>query len=105
MPNKKRIQVYADEETKRRMELAAVKEDVSVTEYCLRAIIEQLDQDDMLDRDRIEIAVKPSADDSLIADLRALRRRIEARRGGKPIGPDVVQQTREERDRELIGMR
>jgi uncharacterized protein (DUF1778 family) len=40
--NKQRIQVYADPETKRRIELAAAKHETSVTEYCLAAIEQQL---------------------------------------------------------------
>lgn len=102
---KKRIQVYADEETKRRIELAATKHDVAVTEYCLAAIKQQLVEDDMLEREQIEISIKPIRDNNLIAKLRALRKKIKARRGGRPIQLDIVGQVREERDYELLGMR
>lgn len=52
---KKRTQVYADEETKRRVDLAAAKHNVPVTEYCLAAIKQQLAEDDVLEREQIEI--------------------------------------------------
>lgn len=102
---KKRIQVYADEETKRRIELAATKHDVAVTEYCLGAIKQQLAEDDMLEREQIEISIKPITDDNLIAELRALREKIKARRGGRLIQLDIVEQVRKERDYELLGVR
>jgi hypothetical protein len=101
---KPRIQVYTDEETKRRIELAAAKHDVAITQYCLEAIKQQLAEDDMLERETIEIPVKPDGDEDLISDLRALRESIKARRGGKLITLDIVEQVREERDRELTGL-
>lgn len=101
---KKRIQVYTDEETKRRIELAAAKQDIAVTAYCLAAIIQQLIEDDMLEREKIEIPIRQTRDENLIADLRALREEIKARRGGKPIDIDIVNVVREERDYELTGL-
>jgi hypothetical protein len=50
MMSKTRIQVYTDEETKRRIELAAVRQNIAVTEYCLQAIEQRLAEDDMLER-------------------------------------------------------
>ena len=50
--SKTRIQVYTDEETKRRIELAAVRQNIAVTEYRLRAIEQRLAEDDMLERAR-----------------------------------------------------
>lgn len=102
---KQRIQVYTDEETKRRVELAANKHDIPVTVYCLEAIKQQLAGDDLLEREQIQIQIKPSKEYDLIADLRALQEQIKTRRGGKPIDVDaIIQQVREERDGELIGM-
>jgi hypothetical protein len=105
--DKKRIQVYADEALKRRIELAATKHDVPVTAYCLQAILEQLAEDDLLEAEQIAIpltATQPT--DTLIADLRALRAAILAERGGKLINvDDLLEQLREERDYELTGVR
>ena len=56
---KQRIQVYADYEVKRRVELAAALYGVPVTEYCLSAIRRQLQEDDLLERAQIQISVKP----------------------------------------------
>ena len=82
---KTRIQVYADQETKRRIELAAAKRDIPTTQYCLEAIIQQLADDDMLERETIEIPVKPTRDKDLIADLRALHEEIKTYRGGTAV--------------------
>jgi uncharacterized protein (DUF1778 family) len=101
---KKRIQVYADPVTKRRIELAAARRDIPVTQYCLEAIQQKLAEEDMLERETIEIPIKQAVDEDLIAGLRALREKILRRRGGKLISPDIVEQVREERDRELLSM-
>ena len=99
------IQVYADEETKRRIELAAKKRDVAVTTYCLEAVMQQLTEDDMLEREEVKIRIKPARDEGLMADLRALREKIKSRCGGKLISLDIVEKVRQERDYELIGLR
>jgi uncharacterized protein (DUF1778 family) len=103
--SKTRIQVYTDEETKRRIELAAARQDIAITQYCLEAIKQQLAEDDMLEKETIEIRVKPTRDEDLIADLRALHEEIKAYRGGKLIDVDQeLEQMREERDHELTGL-
>jgi uncharacterized protein (DUF1778 family) len=106
MMAKTRIQVYTDEETKRRIELAAARQDIAITQYCLEAIRQRLAEDDMLEREKIEIPIKPARDKDLIADLRALHEEIKAYRGGKLIDVDQeLDQMREERDHELTGLR
>ena len=96
---KMRIQVYTDEETKRRIELAAARRDIAITQYCLAAIVQQLAEDDMLERETIEIPIKPARDEDLIADLRALHEEIKAYRGGELIDVDhELEQMRKERD-------
>ena len=77
---KRRIQVYADEETKRRVELAAAKHHMAVTEYCLSAIRQQLADDDMLERDKVEIAVYTSSRQESYLHLGGLRETILADR-------------------------
>ncbi len=104
---KRRIQVYADPEMKRRVELAAAKHNVPVTEYCFNAIRQQLADDEMLEDAEVKIAVKPAkqTDDSRIAELRALHQEILAERGGKWIDVDAeLAAVREERDYELTGL-
>lgn len=103
--SKKRIQVYADLETKRRIELAAAKQDLPVTEYCLQAIRQQLLEDDVLEGEKVEIAVRPGPNGDVIRELRVLREKIKARRGGRLITLDILEQVRSERDDELFGMR
>ena len=103
---KTRIQVYADVETKRRVELAAARQDIAVTQYCLEAIRQQLAEDDMLEPERIEIPVKPDGGEDLIPNLRALHEEIKAYRRSKSIDVDQeLEQMREERDDELTGLR
>lgn len=102
---KERIQVYADEETKRRVELAAARHDVPVTQYCLAAIEQQLAEDDLLEREQIEIAIKPPEREDLIAELQALHEDILTYRNGEPLDVDrALEAVREERDDELIGL-
>jgi hypothetical protein len=104
--NKKRIQVYTDEDTKRRIELAAHKKEMAITEYCLAAIRQQLADDDMLDREHVEISIRPKQDSTLILDLQALHEAILAERNGELIDVDaVLDQVREEREDEVLGLR
>ena len=86
---RQRIQVYTDAETKRRIELAAAKYNVAVTEYCLDAIRQQLADDDLLEVDQVTIPIKPTLDAEFIAGLEALQEKIKARRGGRPIDIDI----------------
>lgn len=101
-----RIQVYTDPETKRRIELAAARLDIPVTQYCLEAIEQRLADEEMLEKEKIEILVKPEKDENLIDDLRALREKILTDRGGKLIDVDrIIEEMRDERDDELAGLR
>ena len=99
----KRIQVYADEETKRRIELAAMIREVPVTEYCLDAITQQLRQDDVLEQSEILVRLASGTEEDLMDDLRALRGQIRARRGEIDVH-ELVDQVRAERDDELLGL-
>jgi uncharacterized protein (DUF1778 family) len=101
---RERIQVYADRETKRRVELAAAKRDIAVTQYCLEAIEQQLLEEGVLEEQSVEIPVEPVSPAELMADLRSLGERILARRGGRPIDLDIVEQVRAERDDEIAGL-
>jgi hypothetical protein len=104
---KQRIQVYADPEIKRRIELAAAKYNIPVTEYCLSAIEQQLADDDLLEAEQVTLSVTPDTpDETLLADLRALREAILADRGSKLIDiDDIIEQMRAERDDEIMGLR
>ena len=105
---KQRIQVYANEALKRRIELAAAKYNMPVTAYCLQAITQQLADDDLLEEAQVTIAINPNkqTDETLIADLRALQEKIKKRRGGKPIDLErILEEMREEREYELSGLR
>ncbi|MSP14436.1 MAG: hypothetical protein EXR62_15970 [Chloroflexi bacterium] len=106
LQEKKRIQVYADPEIKRRIELAAAKHDMAVTEYCLEAIKQQLIEDDLLETEQIEIDVQPAKRvRDLITDLQALHADILEYRKGQLLDIDAtIDQLREERDHELTGL-
>lgn len=99
---KKRIQVYADPETKRRVELAAARRNVPVTEYCLDAIRQRLDEEGVLEQAKIEIPVEPLDNQELLDKLRVLHQDILASRGGKLIDVDqVIDRVREEREHKI----
>jgi hypothetical protein len=100
---KRRIQVYTDDETKRRIEVAALIREMPVTEYCLQAIRQQLAEDDMLEGAQVQVKMRSSGSDTLIDDLRSLRERILGHCGGSVIDVDeVLEQVRSERDDELL---
>jgi|GEM_PF-1311019 len=104
MENTRKIEVYADTETKRRIESAAAKRNLPVAGYCLQAIVQQVWEDEALEQEQTPIAATPSKhtlDSDLMAEMRTLRERIHTRRGGELITADVVEQVRAERDEEL----
>ncbi len=91
------IQVYTDPEMKRRIELTAARLDVPVTQYCLEAIKQRLEDEELLDKEMIDIPANPEREDvDVIADLRTLRERILERRGGQPITRDILDELQEE---------
>lgn len=99
---RKRIQIYADPETKRRIELAAAKHDLAVTEYCLAAIEQQLAEDDVLEQELVHIPIRQTKAPRLYDDLHRFREHVLARRHGAM--RDVVaavEQSRDERDDEI----
>ena len=100
------IQVYADPALKRRVEEAAAKHNVTIAEYSLEAIEQKLAEEGLLegtDENSLKTTVKN--DDTLLEEMRQLREQILARRGGKPIQIDILEQLRSERDDELTDMR
>jgi len=103
--DKKRIQVYADPEMKRRIELAAAKYNIPVTEYCLSAIQQQLADDDLLEAEQVTLSVSPTLEEDFIDSLEALQAKIKARRDGHPIDIDrFIEEMRAERDDELLSL-
>ena len=102
---KTRIQVYADPQLKRRIELAAARYDVPVTDYCLDAIIHRLAEDELLETDQIIINVNPHRSPALVMDLKSLHEQILASRDGVLIDIDaVIGGIRDERDEEIISL-
>lgn len=105
---KTRIQLYTDPEMKRRIELAAAKYNLPVTQYCFEAVEQRLREDDVLDRKQISISVtQEHPHKKLIQDLRALHQEIAAYRQGQPsldIEADL-DQMHEERECDILGLR
>jgi hypothetical protein len=100
--NKTRIQVYTDPILKRRIELAAAKRDMPVTEYCLAAIVQRLAEDEVLEAEQIVIDVEPQPYEALATTVRAIHEEILAYRQGVPVDVDaLIEETRRERDDEL----
>lgn len=107
---KTRIQVYTDDEMKRRIALAAAKYHLSVTEYCFGAVQERLTEDNLLDQASITIPISPKSefeqDQHLITDLRALHQEMMAYRQGQPLDLDAdLEAMREERMCDLPNLR
>ena len=103
---KTRIQVYADTETKRRIEVAALRRNVPVTEYCLGAIRQRLAEDGVLEADHVRISVSPDHSADTVDALRSLHEQILADRDGELIDlDDVLDQVRQERENEILRLR
>lgn len=102
---KVRIQVYADPRMKRRIELAAAKYDVPVTDYCLAAIVQRLIEDEVLDAEAITIHVSPLRPANPAPSLKILHEKVLEYRHGVPLDIDaMINETRDERDEELSGL-
>lgn len=103
---KETIEVQAEEALMQRIKAAAAKHNIPVAEYCLEAIEQKLQNDDKPEGAENDVLLSPKKPDpTLIDDLRELRERILAERGGKPIDIDILEMIRSERDDELTGMR
>ncbi|WP_374686514.1 hypothetical protein [Promineifilum sp.] len=100
---KTRIQVYAEPILKRRIELAAAKRDMPVTEYCLAAIVQRLAEDEVLEARQVVIDVEREQTEALVPTLRALHDSILIRRHGTLIDTDTtLEKVRRERGDELL---
>ena len=103
--DKVRIQVYTDRETKRRVDVAALKRNTSVTDYCVDAIRQRLAEDELLEADRVVIDMRRSKD-HVLDRVAALHDAVLARREGRAIDVDgILERTREERLDEILGLR
>jgi uncharacterized protein (DUF1778 family) len=97
---KKRIQVYADDRTKRQVELAASKQNMPVTQYCLHALLQQLAEDSLLEEERIEIPVE-SEQVGLVARIHRRRVQMQKALKGRPLSAvDTIESLRNERSHE-----
>lgn len=102
---KKRLQVYAADETIRRIELAAQKHNLPVSTYCLIAIQHQLEEDGVAINGAFAEA-NQSQFQALINEMRELQTRTLQERGGQPIDVDsLLEDLRDERDEEALGLR
>lgn len=89
-----RLNIYlADEETRRQIRVAAAKRDLSITEYCARAIEEQLVSDGERPPNRGAIYKTPREKLELLARMDERRQRIG------PIGTSVTELVTEGRRR------
>ncbi len=88
---KTRVRLYTDPEAKRRIELAAAKYNMPVTQYCFEAVRQQLEEDDLWEREAIEIPVKQTQKETRLFDeMRTLHQQIKIRRQGKPIAVEKI---------------
>lgn len=94
-----RLEIYLpDEEIRRRVKLATAAHDVKLSEYCVVAILERLEQDEAQSWNNWQRQVQ---------ELRAWQKQVQASLGRKKI-PDsarILRQLRKERTRALAGLR
>lgn len=103
--SKKRIQIYVDDETMRRVEVAAQKHNLAIAAYCLAAIRHQLEEDGVEAGDHFSDADQANFQ-ALMAEIRELQREILQERGGQPVDVNaLLEELREERDEETLGLR
>lgn len=106
MMEKQRVHLYTDSETKRRIELAAHRHSLSLTDYCMRAIRRQLVDDGITQSSAAQEEHTARVEDALLDEVRALHQEIRNHRHGAGIGVDEeLNQLREERDHDLSGLR
>jgi len=94
-----RLEVYVpNEETRRRVKLAATASSMKLSEYCLEAILERLEQDE-------EQAWSNLGD--VVENLKAWQERVRTQLGGKiiPDTAEVIRYLREERLHATTGLR
>jgi len=72
-----------------------------LTHVCLDAIVQSLDVGEMPKEERVIRPTIQAIDGQLISRMAVLREEIKARRGGKLITTDFLEQVRAERDKEL----
>lgn len=104
--SKERIQVYVDSDTKKRVELGAARQEVSVTRYCLDAIQQKLDEENLLNKDEITVPVDRKTHQlQVINRIQSLREQTLERREGAELEIDsVIQDLRDEQTRSAAGM-
>lgn len=94
-----RLEIYLpDEDMRRRVKLAAAAHDVKLSEYCVVAILERLEQDEAQSWNNWQREVE---------ELRAWQSQVRGKLKGKKI-PDstkILRQLRKERTRAIAGLR
>jgi hypothetical protein len=100
-----RIDIYVpDPEVRRRIKVAAARQDIRVSQWCLEAILERLAQEEVFEEQTYPIE-EPQVD--LIFQLHSIQERIKAHRGGKILMTldEHLERDRLERNHELFGLR
>ena len=87
--SRKRIQIYADDETIRRVEVAAQKHNLSVTTYCLTAIQHQLEEYGIEVSELFKEADQAQFQ-TVLKEIIELQQRILKRRNGQPVHIDAL---------------
>jgi hypothetical protein len=98
-------QIYVDDETIRRVEVAAQKHKLPVTTYCLTAIQHQLEEDG-IEVDELFVEADQAQFQTVLEKIIDLQQRILKRRDGQSVDVDaLLEELREERDEEALGLR
>lgn len=105
LPKWPRLDVYVpDQQVRRRIKLAATKRDMRVSQYCLEAILERLEEDEILDKEIPEVAQEK--EETTVEELRNWQETVKTKLGGRPLpdSADLLRRLREERTREIAGL-
>lgn len=106
LPKWPRVDVYVpDQQVRRRIKLAATKRDMRVSQYCLEAILERLEEDEILEKETPEVA-QEGEEETTVEELRNWQEMVKTKLGGRPLpdSADLLSRLREERTREIAGL-
>jgi len=91
MAKQSRIDVYVpDPELRRRIKIAAARQDMPVSRWCLEAIRQQLAKEEMLEGEQVKIPIKQAKDNTLSTQHGRRRRRQLGGLRGRALGWTVL---------------
>ncbi len=106
LPKWPRLDVYVpNQQVRRRIKLAATKRDMRVSQYCLEAILERVEEDEVLEKEATK-AARGEEEETTVEELRNWQETVRTKLGGRPLpdSADLLRRLREKRTREIAGL-